>query len=55
MRLKKLFGLEKEDITDDEITAIIRKAKKEGKNSVTIKGLTIKFKKNQYGECGILD
>ena len=55
MGIKKLLGIENEDITDSEIVELINKAKKDGKDSVVIKGVEIKFKKHQYGECGILD
>ena len=55
MGIKKLLGLEKEDVTDSEIVEAINKAKKEGKDSVVIKGVEIKFKKHEFSECGILD
>ena len=52
-----MLGIEDENITDREIRLMIRKAKKENKDSIKIKGVKITLKRNKYGhlECGILD
>ena len=55
MGLKELFGLVDEDITETDIMRIIKKAKKDNKEVVEIKGVRVNIKKNEYFECGILD
>jgi hypothetical protein len=57
MRLAKLLGIDDPDMTDFEIRKIIANARKTGKDTVTIKGVRIRVKRNETGklECGILD
>jgi hypothetical protein len=57
MSLKKLFGLEKENITDDELRKMLAEARKAGKEHIKIYSTKITFKRNdsRFIECGILD
>ncbi|MBT4825066.1 hypothetical protein HN695_06580 [Candidatus Woesearchaeota archaeon] len=55
MSLKKLFGLEKEEITDSELLGVIVQAKMENRNHFEIKGVKIQLSTHQFFECGILD
>ena len=55
MSLKKLFGLEKEKITDSELLGAIVQAKMENRNHFEIKGVKIQLTQHQHFEYGILD
>lgn len=57
MSLKKLLGLEKEKITDEELRALLAKARNENKDQIEVYGTKIIFRKDDSKsiECGILD